>query len=285
MTSTTYDIATSPKARRASGYRWQDNGWVREPDMADGAFGAMGGIETTANDYARWVAFLLSAWPARDEPDTGPVARASVREIVQGSNFVTTSMRRPEIGGAPCRQAVAYGMAWRVVSDCDLGTVLTHGGGFPGYGSNVLLLPDKGVGVFVFTNRTYSGPSIPAFKAALAMKAAHEIADRDTPVSARVAAGYAVAKTIWASGDVAVVQASLAMNFLMDRDVPHWKAELARVKAEVGACAASEPVQGDSAMQGTFVWRCEHGRIQGTLLLAPTPEPALQALEFAVAKP
>ena len=34
--------------------------------MAHGAFGAMGGLQTSANDYAKWVAFLLSAWPARD---------------------------------------------------------------------------------------------------------------------------------------------------------------------------------------------------------------------------
>ena len=93
MTSTTYDIFASPKARRSIGYRWQDNRWVREPDMKDGAFGAMGGVETSASDYAKWVAFLLSAWPARDGPDAGPVRRSSVREIVTGSNFVEAEMR------------------------------------------------------------------------------------------------------------------------------------------------------------------------------------------------
>ena len=64
MTSTGYEVMTSPVAERALGYRWQDDQWVREPDMRDGAFGAMGGVETTANDYAKWMAFLLSAWPA-----------------------------------------------------------------------------------------------------------------------------------------------------------------------------------------------------------------------------
>jgi CubicO group peptidase (beta-lactamase class C family) len=59
MGSTRFDIFASPQDRRAIGYRWQDNGWVREPDMKDGAFGAMGGVETSANDYAKWVSFLL----------------------------------------------------------------------------------------------------------------------------------------------------------------------------------------------------------------------------------
>ena len=105
MDSTGYDVLASPQQRRAIGYRWQDNGWVREPDMRDGAFGAMGGVETNANDYAKWVAFLLSAWPARDGPDAGPVRRSTVREIVTGANFASGSVRNPAAGGAPCRQA------------------------------------------------------------------------------------------------------------------------------------------------------------------------------------
>ena len=42
---------------------------------------AMGGVQTSARDYARWVAFLLSAWPPRDGPEQGPVRRSSVREL------------------------------------------------------------------------------------------------------------------------------------------------------------------------------------------------------------
>jgi hypothetical protein len=162
---------------------------------------------------------------------------------------------------------------------------LTHGGGYPGYGSNVLLLPDKGVGIFIFTNRTYSGPSVPVFKTALAMKAADGFADRDVPLSNALADGYASAKAIWSAGDVSVAPNGLAMNFLMDRDMAHWKAELARLKAEVGACLASEPIEADSALSGAFTWTCAHGRIKGSVLLAPTPMPQLQSLKFEVAAP
>ena len=87
MASTGYDVAASPAERRALGYRWEDDAWQLEPTMAHGAFGAMGGLQTSANDYAKWVAFLLSAWPPRDGADAGPVRRATVRELAQGSNF------------------------------------------------------------------------------------------------------------------------------------------------------------------------------------------------------
>ena len=65
MALSCYDVLASPPQRRAIGYRWQDDGWVREPDMRDGAFGAMGGVDTSTNHYAKWVAFLLSARPSR----------------------------------------------------------------------------------------------------------------------------------------------------------------------------------------------------------------------------
>lgn len=284
MTSTGYDIARSPIEHRAIGYRWQDDAWVREPDMADGVFGAMGGIETTAKDYARWVAFLLSAWPPRDAADSGPVARATVREIVEGSNFPAAGMRPASIG-APCRMARAYGMGWNVVEDCDLGRFLTHGGGYPGYGSNVLLLPDKGIGIFALTNRTYAGPSVPVQKAAMALQASLAVPDYAAPVSPGVAEGYELARAIWGTGSVSGAKAGLAMNFLMDRDEPHWAAELARLKAQVGACGATEAVTPRTAMQGAFSWACEKGRIDGSFLLAPTRTVALQSLRFAVAQP
>ena len=285
MTATGYDIAKSPLDQRAIGYRWQDNAWLREPDMADGAFGAMGGVETSANDYAHWVAFLQSGWPARDSTDTGPVKRATIREIVEGSNFPRGVVRAAEIGGAPCRQAQNYAMGWYIIDDCDLGRVLSHGGGYPGYGSRVLLLPDRNAGIFVFTNRTYSGPTPPAFKALLLLAARGDLPVRKTPESPRIAQAYAVAQAVWSSGSVANVKPTLAMNFFLDRDEAHWQTRLAQLKAEVGSCSTSIPPVSLSAMQANFDWTCEHGRITGNLLLAPTPETTLQRLDFDVTTP
>jgi CubicO group peptidase (beta-lactamase class C family) len=283
MGSTGYDVLASPPQRRAIGYRWQDNGWVREPDMRDGAFGAMGGVETSANDYAKWVAFLLSAWPARDGADAGPVRRSTVREIVTGANFATGVMRNPAAGGAPCRDAIAYGMAWRVVDDCDLGRIVTHTGGYPGYGSVVLLLPDKGVGLFAFSSKTYGGASLPTLRAALALSKAGFLSDRAVPVSAGLASAYDSARAVWARGDIAA--APLANNLLLDRDPARWKTLLAGLREEVGECRGDEPVMPVSAMEGRFEWSCTHGRISGRVQRAPTNALSLQALEFNAATP
>ena len=280
MASTGYDVFASPQERRALGWRWENDRFTREPDMRDGAFGAMGGVETSANDYARWAAFLLSAWPARDGPEQGPVRRATVRELGQGLNFVSVA-RRP---GDPdsCPQAQAYGMGFRVAQDCDLGFTMAHGGGYPGYGSYLLLLPEYGVAVFALSNRTYAGPSAPVWQAAVALHREGLLSERPIPVSLALAANYDAVRAMWAAGTIEPGRRRLAMNFLMDRSEENWTAELARLRQQAGTCRTDGPIVPIGALGGQFQWTCERGRLQGQLLLAPTSPPTIQAWRMRV---
>ena len=285
MISSGFEVSEAPIERRAIGYRWENAAWREEPTMAHGAFGAMGGLQTSANDYARWVAFLLSAWPARDGDETGPARRATVRELAQGLNFPSLATRPGRSGAAACRQASTYGMGMRVAQDCDVGLTLAHGGGYPGYGSYVLLLPEHGIGLFAFTNRTYSGPSSAVWDAAMVLHRAGALQGRRPAVSDALAVAYRGAAVIWRAGDVAAASDLLAMNVLMDRSRDNWRAELGRLRGEVGECDTAAPVSPTGMLSGTFGWRCERGRISGSLLLAPTMPAAIQALRFSVETP
>lgn len=285
MASSGYEVGEWPVERRALGYRWEDGRWMREPDMADGAFGAMGGLQTSANDYARWVAFLLSAWPPRDDAENGPVARASVRMLAEGSNFMGVAQRNGKSGSTACRQAAAYGFAMRVAQDCDLGLTLAHGGGYPGYGSHVMLMPDYGVGIFVFTNRTYNGGAGAAWDAAVALQKAGALIARPVAVMPLLGQAYAAAGRIYAAGDVLAAKDNLAMNVLMDADAAHWSKRLAALKAEVGACAVDAPVIATGNLSGKFTWACDKGRVAGSLLLAPTATAQIQELKLEVKAP
>ena len=279
MTSSGYDVFASPQDQRAIGYRWENDAWSREPDMRHGVFGSMGGVQTNAPDYARWIAFLLSAWPARDDPETGPVRRSTVREMATGSNFVSASVRTlPD--GSPCPVAVAYGMGLRVSADCELGQVLAHGGGYPGYGSYMILMPDRRTGLFAFANRTYAGPSAPLLEAASTLVRAGLAPVRPLETSDILAERYVDLGRIWAAGDVSVAQDRLAMNFLMDRSEENWRTVLDLTKTDAGACATDEPITATGALSGTFRWTCEKGVVEGRLLLAPTMPVTIQALNF-----
>jgi CubicO group peptidase (beta-lactamase class C family) len=279
MTSSGYDVFASPQDQRALGYRWENDAWSREPDMRHGVFGSMGGVQTNAPDYAKWITFLLSAWPARDDPETGPVRRSTVREMATGSNFVSASVRTlPD--GSPCPVAVAYGMGLRVSADCELGQVLAHGGGYPGYGSYMILMPDRRTGLFAFANRTYAGPSAPLLEAASTLVRAGQAPVRPLETSDILAERYVDLGRIWAAGDVAIAQDRLAMNFLMDRSVDNWRTVLDVLKTDAGACATDTPITPTGALSGTFRWTCDKGVIDGRLLLAPTTPVTIQALNF-----
>jgi D-alanyl-D-alanine-carboxypeptidase/D-alanyl-D-alanine-endopeptidase len=280
MASTGYDVLASPPDRRALGYRWEDDAWTLEPTMAHGAFGAMGGIETSADDYAKWVEFLLAAWPARDGADAGPVRRSTVRELAQGSNFPVLRVRGGATGAGACRLASTYAMGFIAAQDCDLGLTLSHGGGYPGYGSHVLLLPDYGVGIFAFANRTYAGPRPPVWDAAMALHRAGLLPPRSIPVSAALAAAYAAVGRMFAAGSITAGGDVLAMNMLLDRDAAHWARDFASLKASVGSCDTAAPITPAAALSGRFTWTCERGRVDGSVLLAPTREPRIQALDL-----
>ncbi len=285
MTSTGFDVAAAPADRRALGYRWDDGAWTLEPTMAHGAFGAMGGLQTSANDYAKYVAFLLSAWPARDGADSGPVKRSSVRELSQGNNFGAVRQRPGSSGPAACREASTYGMGMYAISDCELGLTLSHGGGYPGYGSHVMVMPEYGVGIFALANRTYAGPRPPVWDAAVALLRAGHLQTRPVAIAPALATAYGAVRTIFTSGSVTSVGNVLAMNFLMDRDAGHWARDLSALKAQVGACDTTAPIVPTGALSGEFAWRCERGRVRGDLLLAPTRTPLIQALSLTRATP
>ncbi len=282
MSSSGFNIANSPLERRAIGYRYENGQFAREPDLGEGAFTSIGGLQTSANDYAKWVAYLLSAWPPRSDPDNGPVPRQTIRELAKGSDFPLGVTRPGDKRPNPCRQAETYGIALYVVNDCDLPWAITHNGGYPGYGSSVLMFPDAGMGLFVFTNRTYSSPSPNLWSAALMLKAAGALKPRAIPVSPQLAKAYAAASEAYRSGAIAPVAPMAAVNFFLDRTAENWKLELARLKTQVGDCEIAAPIIAAGSETGMFEWPCQRGKIRGRLLLAPPNDFKVQSLIYEI---
>jgi CubicO group peptidase (beta-lactamase class C family) len=274
MNTSGYEIADVPADRLAVGYRWENDTFVREPSMANGVFGAMGGVHTSANDYARWVGFLLSAWPARDGADTGPARRATVRELAVGTSFPRLGSRPGKAG--PCAFAAVYAAGFSTVRDCDLGTVLTHNGGYPGYGSTVLLMPEFNTGVFAFANLTYARTVGVVFDTAQALKDAGLLKASSHAVSETLAHAYARVGAMYRTGNVTL--SDLSVNFLMDRSAENWRREFERLKNAVGSCSAQEPIAATGLLSGEFTWQCERGSIRGTVELSPTNPPLIQTL-------
>ena len=175
-------------------------------------------------------------------------------------------------------------MAWRVIDDCDLGRIVTHTGGYPGYGSVVMLFPDKGVGLFAFSSKTYGGASLPtlarrtgAAKGRLPHRPEGPAERRPSERLCRRAGGLGEGRHRR--------RAARQQHADGPRFCERWKTMLAELKAEVGECRGDEPIAPVSAMEGRFDWRCAHGRINGRVQRAPTNAVTLQALEFNIGAP
>lgn len=282
MKSSRYEVRDVPVGKLALGYRWENDAWAPEPVMPHGAFGAMGGLVTTGNDYAKWVSYLLAAWPAREQE---VLSHKTVRAMQYGGGMLH-ARRRPGKEGDNCRLSAIYGAGLVAANDCVLGNVLFHGGGFPGYGSHMLLIPDTGVGLFALTNRTYAGPTAPVWDAATNLFRSGYITPRPTPVSPALDTAYAAARRIWKSGGPEEERPNLAMNFAMDRSDDNWRKYLSGLSGQLGACDDSAAIIATGNLSGRFSWTCAKGKLEGTILLAPTQTPQIQSLTLqAIANP
>jgi serine-type D-Ala-D-Ala carboxypeptidase/endopeptidase len=281
MAATTFNLADVPRGLLATGWRWEDGQWQSEPELGPGTFGAMGGVITTVPDYARWVEHLLSAWPAAAPGTAEPRARITVRSLARGEGS-PRRMNRPG-AASPCQVAVVYGGGLRIGDDCTLGRVAFHSGGYPGYGSHMLLAPESGWGVFVFANHTYAGPTGAAWNALTAIKAAGLMPNDIVPLSPALAGLATPMHAVLTSGDV--TRAPLAANALMDRDAAHRRADIAAVLAKAGKCPNAPGVSARGALEGEYWWKCEKGMVVAYALLAPAPAPQVQALEWRFQQP
>lgn len=281
MSSTDFAGDAAPIERRALGYSWMDDAWHVEAPIPHGSFGAMGGMHSSAADYAKWVAYVLSAWPPRDAEDLGPVRRSTVRELAQGSSFPDRRRRFGQPRTDCSDQAAAYGMGLVVAVDKELGFTLSHSGGYPGFGSHVLLLPNAGTGLFALANRTYAGVATPVWDAAVMLRTRGYLEDRSEVITASLSEAYRAVQAVYERGDITVAGDLLAMNLLQDRDAHGWARDLARLKAQVGECIAAGPIRATSGLAGEFCWTCAHGRITGSVSLAPTRQVGIQQIVLA----
>ncbi|MGP9693442.1 serine hydrolase domain-containing protein [Brachybacterium sp. AOP25-B2-12] len=191
------------------------------PFDAPGVYGAMAGLYSTTADVARWVRFLAAA----DAPD------AAGREqslLSTGSRREMQQMHRvqelPPLPAGPdgvspgFDRIRAYGFGLVVERFPDLGEVVSHSGGYPGYGSFMCWHRDSGVGVVALANAKYAPASTLSIEALRVLRTSTDLLAR-RPVTASPRALEAAAATLtWLRGDDdALADAWFADN--MDLDV------------------------------------------------------------------
>lgn len=283
MHSTTWDLKKVSPDRLALAYRYQDGIWLREPIVADGAFAGMAGIFTTIPDFARYMSFLLDAFPPRDGADSGPVKRATAREMQQSMRFEELTVRA-STSDARWHAAVGYGFGLAIWHDEHLGYGVSHGGGLPGYGSYYYLLPHHGVGLVAFTNKTYSriGSTFPQALDFLIETGGLE--PRRVQPAAVLVTHREIVQRWLETGEEGQLMANAADNFFLDRALELRRQDVSNIRRDLGEIVRVGELQVTNPLRGKWTIEMERGTLEVSITLAPTMPPSLQLLAL-VQKP
>lgn len=278
MRASTFEMAAVSREHIALGYRWEDNKWIDEQPLAHGSFGAMGGLWTSAHDLARYVGFLMSAFPPRDEAEQGPVRRSSAREMQQAWRAQPSGAFRAAVD-APLQLGVsAYGYGLGVSQDCRFGHIVGHGGGLPAYGSLMRWLPEHGVALIAMGNVTYAGFGGLFNDALSALHQTGALQPRvvqPSPVLQTIQKDVSELITNW---DDALASRIAADNLFLDESSERRAANLRELKSKHGVCHPDLTLEPENALRGRWRMKCERGWLDVAITLAPTMPPRVQSL-------
>ena len=280
MNASTFEMSAVPKEHIAPGYRREDNTLKPEPILAHGSFGAMGGLWTNAHDLARYVAFLMSAFPPRDEPERGPIKRSSAREMQQLWRAQVSSAFRPTVDAPLQIGSGGYGYGLGVSNDCRYAYVVGHGGGLPGYGSLMRWLPEHGVGLIGMANQTYQGFNGLFNDVTSALYRTGALKPRVVQPSPALLAAQADVSQLIIKWDESLANRIAADNLFLDAaaDVraSRWK-ELAQTH---GTCRPATSIDPENALRGEWKMMCDKGWLNVFITLAPTMPPKVQLINI-----
>jgi CubicO group peptidase (beta-lactamase class C family) len=277
MTSTTLEARRVPAARLAHGYRREDDQWKEEPPLPHGSFGAMGGMLTSLRDLGKYVAFMMSAFPPRDDSDRGPVRRASLREMQQVARMAPASVTRsgPEAAGTVLA-AGGYGYGLGVRQTCDVRHIVSHSGGLPGFGSLMQWYPGHGVGLIALGNVTYSGWGTSVERATAALIRTGAFLPREPQPSSALVDARAKINGLIERWDDTVIEGLAADNLFLDQSRERRHRAVDTLRAQLGACSADDRFDVENALRGRWAMTCERGRLYVAITLAPTAPPKVQ---------
>jgi CubicO group peptidase (beta-lactamase class C family) len=278
MNSSMFEMASIPREHIALGYRREENIWKPEPILAHGSFGAMGGLWTNAHDLARYVAFLMSAFPPRDEPERGPIKRSSAREMQQAWRLSPASAFRPTVDARLQLGVSGYGYGLGVSDDCRFGHVVGHGGGLPGYGSLMRWLPEYGVGLIGMSNQTYQGFNGLFNDTLSALHRTGALQPRVVKPSQALLKAQSDVSQLITKWDDNLANRIAADNLFLDVAAEVRSSRWKSLAEQHGTCRPATSLKPENALRGGWRMMCDRGWLDVFITLAPTMPPKVQLI-------
>ncbi len=279
MKTTTYEYGDVAPDKLAHGYRWLNNKWNEEAllhDTKDGSWGAMGSMLCSIDEFASYMAFHLSAWPPNNAKDDGPIKRSSVREMHHPWrwNGFNPSYKYPDGRSCATTTAYTYGLGW--MKDCEGRTYLNHSGGLPGFGSNWYIMPEYGIGIVSYANRTYAPMRAVNIRLLDTIIKIAQLKPRELPPSKILEQRKNELMKVLPDWDKAEQSGLFAENFFPDYPVDSLRKEAKELFAKAGKIVAVKEMKPENQLRGSFIIEGEKTNIEVYFTLSPENPPLIQ---------
>ena len=283
MNNTTYEYGDVAPDKLAHGYRWLNNQWNEEAllhDTKDGSWGAMGAMITSIDEFSNYMAFHLSAWPPNNAKDDGPIKRSSVREMHHPWrwNGFNPNYKFPDGRACVVMSAYCYGLNW--LKDCEGRTFVAHSGGLPGFGSQWRIMPEYGIGIVSFANRTYSPMTFVNLKILDTIIRLAQLKPMELPPSAILEKRKEDLLKILPDWTNAERSGIFAENFFPDFPIDSLKKQSRELYAKAGKILSIKPLKPENQLRGSFILVGEKTDIEIYFTLSPENPPLIQDFEM-----
>ncbi|HUM64567.1 MAG TPA: serine hydrolase domain-containing protein [Chitinophagaceae bacterium] len=277
--TTEWEYANIAPEKLAHGYRWLNEKWNEEAllhDTPDGSWGAMGSMISSVEEFSSYMAFHLSAWPPNNAKETGPVKRSSVREMHHPwrLNGFNPMYKFPDGRICAMVSAYAYGLGWTI--DCEGRKYIAHSGGLPGFGSQWRIMPDYGIGVVAFANRTYAGVGGVNLQVLDTMVKIAGLKPAELPASVILEKRKNELVKLLPGWTNAEKSGIFAENFFPDNPIDSLRKQAKEIFEKAGKIIAVKEMVPFNQLRGRFIIEAEKGDIEVFFTLSPENPPLIQ---------
>jgi len=282
---------TSGPGGLARGYRRSPEGWSEVAFDPAGAFAPMGGIFSCVRDLTRWVAGFAAAFPPGGAEEAHPVRPASRREMQLPQVLTGWAIAPCFPGDGASSPPATYGFGLFVDEHPALGRIVSHSGGYPGFGSNMAWHPATGTGVIALGNSTYAAMAPLAARLLEAVlrqgePSAHGAAvalGSPGPWPETLAAKEAVGDLL-KNWDDAAAQRLFSPNVALDAPFEERQRRIALIRERIGEFGddPERRPEFDTPAQCRWWLAGERGVVQAQIQLNPERPPRVQSLTLAV---
>jgi CubicO group peptidase (beta-lactamase class C family) len=284
LTATFCDTAVPAHLPRAVGYFPDEHGnWVAYERQTSDAFLGTGGLVSTVRDLARWITWLGSAFrPSRADDDDRILSRLSRRDLQRVRVLYSPSLSVARDGAARVFSG-GYALGLQVTNDLQRGTLISHGGGLPGFWLHMLWHSASGHGVVALTNGTRGELSTLCGDALGRVQVRHNASATTVAPWPETLALRSRADELVRHWDDALAGQIFAENIDFDRPLAQRREEIAELVAQVGPLLESESpsvVAVGSAADITWSIPGQRGELLCMINLTPVNPARIQ--EFVV---